>query len=185
MAPVLAVGRTGFFYPRSPCGERHTWTRGSRVTYVFSIHALLAESDWLRCWQLAARDFSIHALLAESDPALSQSSAKSTPFSIHALLAESDQRGSADDMCQNDFLSTLSLRRATTNTRQGQQKQRVFYPRSPCGERPNAVDQILPGHFSIHALLAESDAFIHSKHSKFWSFLSTLSLRRATHQTQT
>ena len=33
------------FYPRSPCGERHTWARGSRVTYVISIHALLAESD--------------------------------------------------------------------------------------------------------------------------------------------
>ena len=33
------------FYPRSPCGERHTWQRGSRVTYVISIHALLAESD--------------------------------------------------------------------------------------------------------------------------------------------
>ena len=35
-------------------------------------------------------NISIHALLAESDPALSQSSAKSTPISIHALLAESD-----------------------------------------------------------------------------------------------
>ena len=23
VAPVLAVGRTGYFYPRSPCGERH------------------------------------------------------------------------------------------------------------------------------------------------------------------
>ena len=35
----------GFFYPRSPCGER-PWQRGSRITYVeFSIHALLAESD--------------------------------------------------------------------------------------------------------------------------------------------
>ena len=58
-----------------------------------------------------------------------------------------------------------------------------FYPRSPCGERPaehhassqqekflstlslrrataNAVDQILPGHISIHALLAESDPLL-------------------------
>ena len=45
VASLLAVGRTGYFYPRSPCGERR----------------------WLRCWQLAARDISIHALLAESD----------------------------------------------------------------------------------------------------------------------
>ena len=37
-----------------------------------------------------------------------------------------------------------------------------FYPRSPCGERQaNAVDQILPGHISIHALLAESDRNAH------------------------
>ena len=35
-----------YFYPRSPYGERHTWQRGSRVTYVeISIHALLTESD--------------------------------------------------------------------------------------------------------------------------------------------
>ena len=56
------------------------------------------------------------------------------------------------------FLSTLSLRRATAN----------------------AVDQILPGHISIHALLAESDADT-GKHLKVIKiFLSTLSLRRAT-----
>ena len=41
------------FYPRSPCGERHTWVRGSRITYVISIHALLAESDALRQLQSA------------------------------------------------------------------------------------------------------------------------------------
>ena len=44
--------------------------------------------------------------------------------------------------------------------------QHHFYPRSPCGER---LDDILAGVnellISIHALLAESDAFIHSKHS--------------------
>ena len=79
------------FYPRSPCGERHTWARGSRVTYVISIHALLAESD-----------------------ALSQSSAKSTPISIHALLAESDTAPPYNLMIHCAFLSTLSLRRATS-----------------------------------------------------------------------
>ena len=56
------------FYPRSPCGERPTWARGSRATYIISIHALLAESD---CDVIAvmteAQSISIHALLAESD----------------------------------------------------------------------------------------------------------------------
>ena len=56
-----------------------------------------------------------------------------------------------------------------------------FYPRSPCGERPaNAVDQILPGHISIHALLAESDRPQPPKARVLKQFLSTLSLRRAT-----
>ena len=60
-----------------------------------------------------------------------------------------------------------------------------FYPRSPCGERQsNAVDQILPGHISIHALLAESDFGKINTRGRKKIFLSTLSLRRATHQTK-
>ena len=58
------------------------------------------------------------------------------------------------------FLSTLSLRRAT---------------------QANAVDQILPGHISIHALLAESDAVRVKIFGMLCPFLSTLSLRRATY----
>ena len=56
-----------------------------------------------------------------------------------------------------------------------------FYPRSPCGERrlplrPRAQrDRI-----SIHALLAESDSFHFVASSHSVTFLSTLSLRRAT-----
>ena len=69
-------------------------------------------------------------------------------------------------------------------------------------DQANAVDQILPGHISIHALLAESDALgllgwlrvlisIHALLAEsderlvqcfpdWQTFLSTLSLRRAT-----
>ena len=57
-----------------------------------------------------------------------------------------------------------------------------FYPRSPYGERQQMEHLKIPAHgISIHALLAESDI------SVFWTalsrplFLSTLSLRRATH----
>ena len=62
--------------------------------------------------------------------------------------------------CPGTFLSTLSLRRATSadyNCRNGRPD---FYPRSPCGERRNRQPIF------------------------FWQaeFLSTLSLRRATHQ---
>ena len=57
------------------------------------------------------------------------------------------------------FLSTLSLRRATSFNAAQPAAQRNFYPRSPCGERPrvsgNADYAVI---ISIHALLAESDA---------------------------
>ena len=77
---------------------------------------------------------SIHALLAESDWA-AQQYAKAQTISIHALLAESDK-------------TALGREQIILN----------FYPRSPCGERPNA-DWRWPEYFniSIHALLAESD----------------------------
>ena len=45
-----------------------TWARGSRVTYIISIHALLAESDARKVAAVRAYKISIHALLAESDP---------------------------------------------------------------------------------------------------------------------
>ena len=56
------------------------------------------------------------------------------------------------------FLSTLSLRRATSCTSMGRPKRLYFYPRSPCGERQPAE---------------------HHANSQ-QEFLSTLSLRRAT-----
>ena len=79
------------------------------------------------------------------------------------------------------FLSTLSLRRATSRHNFGLQNRKIsihallaesdlcqlvhndaavhFYPRSPCGERP-AGKCVCPGSavISIHALLAESDS---------------------------
>ena len=101
------------------------------------------------------------------------------------------------------FLSTLSLRRATVsvfNLLMGElnfyprspcgerlyqwrvhQQHKYFYPRSPCGERPNW--HTLHSRriwISIHALLAESDDDIIALCRAGYTFLSTLSLRRAT-----
>ena len=80
------------FYPRSPCGER----RGS-------------SSKSTRCLRI-----SIHALLAESDPAGNGGSGSITAISIHALLAESDTKDKKYKIKKAIFLSTLSLRRATS-----------------------------------------------------------------------
>ncbi len=102
-------------------------------------------------------------------------------ISIHALLAESDEQLRQKDIQIAEFLSTLSLRRATrTASRITKQHFEIsihallaesditllkvfsicshFYPRSPCGER-HELQQWRSGHkiISIHALLAESD----------------------------
>ena len=114
---------------------------------------------------------------ATSDPVTDKAWAL---ISIHALLAESDRRpASAGQRLKNfyprspcgerlivgffflvfvQFLSTLSLRRATTS--------------------PKSVIYLLD--ISIHALLAESDPVICFIVSVICLFLSTLSLRRAT-----
>ena len=56
------------------------------------------------------------------------------------------------------FLSTLSLRRATLESLIFRPQHLDFYPRSPCGERLAMIGQT----------------------GRLWQFLSTLSLRRAT-----
>ena len=78
-------------------------------------------------------------------------------ISIHALLAESDPAAVETMFYTREFLSTLSLRRATRPSRKGQLNMAI----------------------SIHALLAESD-FAAAGLAAHPPFLSTLSLRRAT-----
>ena len=145
------------FYPHSPCGERR-WRCSCRRLY----------SNFYPRSPCGERRHSCRA------------DAGDQPISIHALLAESDGGSDKYKGQALEFLSTLSLRRATQ-----QQQQRAgvhgisihallaesdgqglkastvidhFYPRSPCGERP-----------AITAFFAFAI-----------KFLSTLSLRRAT-----
>ena len=103
-------------------------------------------------------------------------------ISIHALLAESDVSSFGMSSFVTRFLSTLSLRRATWQSARRGLAPGDFYPRSPCGERPdgsttiNLFEQFLstlslrratlprcpmlsPQAISIHALLAESDPY--------------------------
>ena len=89
------------------------WPPVRDVIQWISIHALLAESD--RDGQpqpRIARTISIHALLAESDPA-PVPCGPHADISIHALLAESDHMCLLPVTKPAQFLSTLSLRRAT------------------------------------------------------------------------
>ena len=124
---------------------------------------------------------SIHALLAESDDCVGQVWASLSAISIHALLAESDTAFQKLMAALLQFLSTLSLRRATHSAGPWQGAHRDFYPRSPCGERLlTEINKMATGQISIHALLAESDTLQPMRHQPPQTFLSTLSLRRAT-----
>ena len=129
-----------FFYPRSPCGERQ---------FVLFITTVLL--------------FFLSTLSLRRATALCRDKAVAMDFSIHALLAESDPLGGVFGGEFSPFLSTLSLRRATATRGWPLTASRLFYPRSPCGERP---------------VIAVCEAWAKG-------FLSTLSLRRATSTTAT
>ena len=147
-----------YFYPRSPCGERHTPYALESWPDSISIHALLAESDSLWVWTGGLSYISIHALLAESD-------VMDTLILANAVL----------------FLSTLSLRRATylVNT-----YHRIFgisiHALLAESDNLRVVDGSKSSIISIHALLAESDGGFGVGSWPRVIFLSTLSLRRAT-----
>ena len=173
--------QTQYFYPRSPCGERRVFNLFANPGSTISIHALLAESDA----DALTDDVSTGGFL--STLSLRRATRYFTYYigrfliSIHALLAESD--------------CTMTITICTASN---------FYPRSPCGERRACIHACVVGapisihallaesdgitlhdlvkHFfiSIHALLAESDTSGKCAVSSAMSFLSTLSLRRAT-----
>ena len=146
------------FYPRSPCGER-------QFSYFLHIHRLLflstlslrrATAFWFFA-ALKARDFYPRSPCGERRYFF-HAVQIIIVISIHALLAESDGSHYSSSRPFQRFLSTLSLRRATSFS----------------------VHEVFANFISIHALLAESDSVVSSTGTTGKSFLSTLSLRRAT-----
>ena len=133
---VIVPSGSLYFYPRSPCGERPGRTHKAPMTTMhFYPRSPCGERRPFRMFIITIIQISIHALLAESDlpPPISCFSLSS--ISIHALLAESDWAWTG-----------------------GLSYERYFYPRSPCGERPQtATKWASSAKISIHALLAESD----------------------------
>ena len=158
-SPHRTGARPRYFYPRSPCGERQ-----ADIVHVFPLSLFLST--------LSLRRATIRAGLGRDCP---------QDFYPRSPCGERPQSAL---WCRQQglFLSTLSLRRATMRSPIGVCARKIsihallaesdvtgsyagsssgdFYPRSPCGERPGV---------SI-----SQRAFIR--------FLSTLSLRRATHE---
>ena len=145
-----------------------------------SIHALLAESDGPELGQLFGALISIHALLAESDPKSFRG--RRCPANFYPRSPCGERRNATGHGPDGRlFLSTLSLRRATGCPGGKNAVILHFYPRSPCGERLSfIIYSITDNCISIHALLAESDIELAFLAINPITFLSTLSLRRAT-----
>ena len=167
------------FYPRSPCGERQ-WEGMKSLSEVEFLSTLS-----LRRATLAARDDSIMfvflstlSLRRATGPIIirvcyytyfyprspcgerlyvSYNQYNNTNISIHALLAESDHsRAEPLHMCHT-FLSTLSLRRATSSIEEVS-KYVVISIHALLAESDKVLElQCILGRISIHALLAESD----------------------------
>ena len=155
---VTTRGNYRYFYPRSPCGERHLRVVDGSKSSIISIHALLAESDGgFALAHLFQLSISIHALLAESDRNFAGNAA-AIGISIHALLAESDLLTVVPNGQYK--ISIHALLAESDRQRKEDYKAPVnFYPRSPCGERPpDDTDNATGKQISIHALLAESDS---------------------------
>ena len=172
----------GNFYPRSPCGERRSNQPVTMRTWKFlSTLSLRRATQAANGLANAPPEISIHALLAESDTRRTYHKDESQEFlSTLSLRRATGILAISLRIVFAEFLSTLSLRRATAFSfallysttisihallaesdclyRPICVQQHYFYPRSPCGER----------------------LFNDLKVPDSVSFLSTLSLRRAT-----
>ena len=130
----MPAGPMRHFYPRSPCGERHISPETMQQILDFYPRSPCGERPRRRDRPRLHLQISIHALLAESDRRPNARRCRPR-ISIHALLAESDFWLVFMLIPPMEFLSTLSLRRATEPDQGRHQTARI----------------------SIHALLAESD----------------------------
>ena len=146
-----------YFYPRSPCGERHQLCEQAAIAAFISIHALLAESDLLAGYRRLVKQEFLSTL----------SLRRATVYlALIRYLINFYPRSPCGERRKSNKLAGLKL---------------DFYPRSPCGERltPARILSRL-SLISIHALLAESDLSCCRTSLPAYPFLSTLSLRRAT-----
>ena len=152
------------------------------IEYQISIHALLAESDTAPEFPtLGPGEFLSTLSLRRATVIRHGIAGVSGHISIHALLAESDEARSSKAAAIWKFLSTLSLRRATALAHIRRFPFRYFYPRSPCGERLSNVFNCssVIGYFYPRSPCGERLYHNNTRLSNH-TFLSTLSLRRAT-----
>ena len=145
------------FYPRSPCGERRVFLHLLFLACYISIHALLAESDFKHLENRAQDLAFLSTLSLRRATIFHVRSFTSKDISIHALLAESDD---------------MKVRMVRTRIN--------FYPRSPCGERPDIIGHTCNISAFLSTLSLRRATILTITICIALKFLSTLSLRRAT-----
>ena len=145
------------FYPRSPCGERHRSCMLQILFPYFYPRSPCGERHGNYPSGCQRPCISIHALLAESDRITQGDNFQQSHFYPRSPCGERRKPIQTDGLFFL-FLSTLSLRRATTLICEViavitisihallAESDRLwtilyscpgnFYPRSPCGERP-------------------------------------------------
>ena len=192
----------GYFYPRSPRGERRWACRRQWSRSAISIHAPREGSDGRLPLVSSRQEISIHAPREGSDKARPRVEIEII-ISIHAPREGSDFELFLADQRAKKFLSTLPARGATgarpgqaypglisihapregSDTRGTSRRGAAedFYPRSPRGERP-AYDRrgLIPRDISIHAPREGSDDSPLLSPEIPCRFLSTLPARGAT-----
>ena len=123
------------FYPRSPCGERpHAIFVPTKRAKFLSTLSLRRATGFhkINCQMMV---ISIHALLAESDGSMQSYQHAQSHFYPRSPCGERRAYFRVTSRPE-EFLSTLSLRRATADCQHVVPYHKNFYPRSPCGERP-------------------------------------------------
>ena len=171
------------FYPRSPCGERHTvnFTHNAQAIFLSTLSLRRATAS-LRRNQHQGKNFYPRSPCGERRNGHEQALYR-VVISIHALLAESDILGNAVVVLRMYFYPRSPCGERLCVRRFGRFGPSDFYPRSPCGERrkrpsrppqkPRFLStlslrratnirqiQKTENGISIHALLAESDTVI-------------------------
>ena len=174
----------GYFYPRSPCGERPRIHSTSGGHPGISIHALLAESDPRQ---------GVHCRRGPYFYPRSPCGERQVTFwqdiddreFLSTLSLRRATHSYAEFMTWGAFLSTLSLRRATYNCTPHNRLSQFLSTLSLRRATRLGLLGWLRVLISIHALLAESDGISSIRIIGFLEFLSTLSLRRATNGHET
>ena len=170
----------GYFNPRSPCGERLSFSGNSLYTCPISTHAPRAGSDlaWLQRWTVL-QGISTHAPRAGSDD-YNTGGTGGNMISTHAPRAGSDWTALTPLILKYNFNP-----RSPCGERRDGLPHKVrhlvdFNPRSPCGERLSPQTIVIVAKVFQPTLPVRGATFRRCNQQRGDGFQPTLPVRGAT-----